>query len=110
MYKMVIPATDTSDLQFDGELIAEALGAGRLGLPGQADDAGHGWSELRLYTMAEGGYVCEQLKGKHWSSADARPRVAICGSEAEVFDFFGRDALARELYLDAEFTEDYLYM
>lgn len=101
MYQMVVPNESAKTLNFEGEMIGEALSC--LDSPdrlyGGSDCR---WSELRLYRSADGQYICEQVRSSHWKAANQRHKVAVCASKAQIVAFFGQDWLARELYADAD--------
>ena len=101
MYHMVVPRETANTLEFEGEMIGEALSC--VDSPDRLY-AGSDcrWSELRLYRSADGHYICEQVRSSHWSSAKQRHKVAVCDSKTQIMAFFGKDWLARELYADAD--------
>jgi len=100
MYKMLVPQDAQKVFRFEGEMVGEALGT-----PDRVDpeyrDSKDRWSELRLYSTLDGRYVCEQVRSSHWKGGNERHRAAVCETEREVMEFFGKSRLAKELYLDA---------
>ena len=101
MNKMQVPRDANQVFRFEGEMVGEALGPSDRVDP-EYVDSDNRWSELRLYSTLDGRYVCEQVRSSHWTGGKERHRAAICETEREVMEFFGKSRLAQELYLDAD--------
>lgn len=83
------------NVRFVGSLIASSDNHSYFGA-GQ-----NRWSEYDLYRTAAGKYICQRTRISQWQGEGNSHEVSVCGSEAQVIDFFGEDDLAKELYSDA---------
>lgn len=90
-----IDRDDGRPLRFTGEVIASTSSKTVDG-PGSSR-----WTELCLYRTAAGKLIGERVGRTIWTGESDRREAQVCGSEAEVVEFFGLGGEAKYLYHDA---------
>ncbi|MDR6820227.1 hypothetical protein J2X76_005424 [Neorhizobium sp. 2083] len=88
------------DIKFIGELLAEADNIDSL----VYSNSGNSWTELRLYRMKGGKYVCQRVERNSWSNVQNEYEACVCEDVDRVVDFFGHGPLAKELFRAAEIS------
>ena len=103
MDTITIERDNELDLRFHGKLIAEVASSNRNPASNHSGDPAR-WTTLRIYKIEDDicvRYVCESIGHTNWSGEHDRHSAAVCYTEAEVIEFFGKRWLAKQLYAAA---------
>jgi hypothetical protein len=92
------------DIEFDGELIAEAETSANNASPDYSGDTGR-WTELQLYRTKAGKFVASCVSRTQWQGERDTHEAAVCENEADVVDFFGHGRLAKHIFGAAEISD-----
>ena len=89
------------DLRFTGERIAHVSSSWDLASYDYSGSTGRR-AELTLYRTKSGRSVCELIEESQWDGEQTRYSGCVCDTQQEVFEFFGPDRFAKELYCTAK--------
>ena len=94
---MIIRLTRSDDkaLKFDGVLVAKATT--RYDSSGYENNNGRGCN-YKLYKTKSGNYIANRSSVTCWQGEDDEEEAVVCKTESDVFNFFGSDCNAQELY------------
>ena len=96
----VVRRDGAANLQFRGELVAEASSSPDRARSGFSGNTGR-WTELALYRTVGGNYVCSQIGRTQWQGEHDRRDAVVCADAVSVVEYFGHGWLAKELYAAA---------
>jgi hypothetical protein len=85
------------DLRFIGRKRAEVWSGGDHSRPNYSGSTGR-WTELALYQVKNGKYICTSIGRTQWQGEHDRYTAIVCDTEAAVVEFFGHGWLAKRLY------------
>lgn len=89
------------DIEFDGELIAQAETSSNNASPDYSGSTGR-WTELKLFQTKAGKFVASRVNRTQWQGERDTHEAAVCDNEADAVEFFGHDRLAKELLDNAD--------
>ncbi len=95
-----IEIDDAPDIKFSGDLIAKASSSPDTAMGSSYSGSTGRWTKLRLYKTKGGKFVCEKVEKTQWQGERDTHLGKVCQSINGVFEFFGHDWLAKELYAD----------
>ncbi len=101
MQHVVVRRDGEKNLEFDGELIAEAESSANNASSDYSGDVGR-WTELKLYRTKAGKFVASRVNHTQWQGERDSHEASACDNEAAVAEFFGQGRLAKEIYAEAD--------
>lgn len=96
---------DAPDIRFTGECIGQASSSDNNAAGSNYSGQSGRWTELKLYKIAGGKYICHQVGRTRWQGERDRFSGHVCETLDEVKTFFGHRWLAKELYADASIED-----
>lgn len=101
MELFTIRRDDEKDLRFTGELIASAASSPDQAMGSSFEGTGV-WREFALYRTEAGRYVGSKVNRTQWQGSRDEYQADYADTPEELYNFFGGDWLAKELYESAE--------
>lgn len=101
MQIIVVRRDDERDLRFTGERIAHVSSSWDTASYDYSGSTGRR-AKLTLYRTKSGRSVCELIEESQWEGEQTRYSGCVCDTQQEVFEFFGADRFAKELYCNAK--------
>lgn len=102
MEQVIIERDNGKAISFKGKLLAKVSSSPNIAMGSSYSGYTGTWQILKLYKTEKGSYVCQRINRTQWQGSRDTYEAAICKHDLEIYDFFGYDWLAKELYIEAD--------
>ncbi len=92
---------NAADVKFIGELLGFVCSSSNNAAGSRYSGEVGRWTELNLYKTSGCNFVCYRVEHTQWQGERNKYTCHICKDMSGVYEFFGHDWLAKDLYDEA---------